>query len=87
MPVLPDGVSAAAAALCAVQLSPAAHGYLVAAHRSAEPASGIALAHLGLSPLLELDLRLGEGSGALLALPLVQAAAAVLRDTGLISEL
>jgi nicotinate-nucleotide--dimethylbenzimidazole phosphoribosyltransferase len=87
VPVLLDGVSAAAAALCAVELAPAALGYLVAAHRSAEPASGIALTHLGLSPLLDLDLRLGEGSGALLALPLVTAAAGVLRDAGLISEL
>jgi nicotinate-nucleotide--dimethylbenzimidazole phosphoribosyltransferase len=87
VPVLLDGVSAAAAALCAVTLSPAARGYLIASHRSAEPAAGIALAHLGLSPLLELDLRLGEGSGALLALPLLRAAAVALRDTGLISEL
>ncbi len=87
VPVVLDGVSAAAAALCAVRMAPAAAGYLVAAHRSAEPASGLALAHLGLLPLLELDLRLGEGSGALLALPLVQAAAAVLRETGLISAL
>jgi nicotinate-nucleotide--dimethylbenzimidazole phosphoribosyltransferase len=47
----------------------------------------VALAHLGLSPLLELDLRLGEGSGALLGLPLVRAAAVVLRDTGLITGL
>jgi nicotinate-nucleotide--dimethylbenzimidazole phosphoribosyltransferase len=52
----------------------------VAGHRSTEPGASHALAALGLRPLLELDLRLGEGSGAALALPLVQAAARVLRD-------
>jgi len=87
VPVLLDGVSTTAAALVAVRLCPALPGYLIASHRSAEPAAGVALAHLGLAPLLDLDLRLGEGSGALLALPLVQAAAVVLSDTGLISEL
>jgi nicotinate-nucleotide--dimethylbenzimidazole phosphoribosyltransferase len=87
VPVVLDGVSAVAAALCGVQLAPHARDHLVASHRSAEPASGVGLAHLGLSPLLELDLRLGEGSGALLALPLVRAAAVVLRDTGLITGL
>jgi len=87
VPVLLDGVSTTAAALVAVRMCPALPGYLIASHRSSEPAAGVALAHLDLAPLLDLDLRLGEGSGALLALPLVQAAAAVLRDTGLIGEL
>ena len=87
VPVLLDGVSTTAAALVAVRLCPALPGYLIASHRSSEPAAGVALAHLELAPLLDLDLRLGEGSGALLALPLVQAAAVVLADTGLISEL
>ncbi len=87
VPVLLDGVSTTAAALVAVRLSPALTGYLVASHCSAEPAAAVGLAALGLDALLDLGLRLGEGSGALLALPLVQAAATVLRDTGLISDL
>jgi nicotinate-nucleotide--dimethylbenzimidazole phosphoribosyltransferase len=80
VPVLLDGVSANAAALVACALSPAAAGYLVAGHRSTEPAAGAALDHLGLEPLLRLDLRLGEGTGALLAAPIVRAAAAVLAE-------
>ena len=87
VPVLLDGVSTTAAALVAVALCPDARGYLLASHRSPEPAASVALDHLQLTPLLELGLRLGEGSGALLALPLVQSAAAVLRDVGLIAEL
>ena len=87
VPVLLDGVSATAAALVAVRLCPALPGYLIASHRSTEPAAGVALDHLGLAPLLDLDLRLGEGSGALLALPLVHAAAVVLGRTGLIGDL
>jgi nicotinate-nucleotide--dimethylbenzimidazole phosphoribosyltransferase len=79
-PVLLDGVIAGSAALVAAALCPAAIDYTVAAHRSVEPGHGIALAHLGLRPLLGLDLRLGEGTGALLALPLVTAAARALRD-------
>jgi nicotinate-nucleotide--dimethylbenzimidazole phosphoribosyltransferase len=80
VPVVLDGVIAVAAALAAVALSPEAAGYMVAGHRSTEPGASRALSALGLRPLLELDLRLGEGSGAALALPLVQAAARVLRD-------
>lgn len=87
VPVLLDGVSTTAAALVAVGLCPETAGYLIASHCSAEPAAAVGLAALGLEPLLDLGLRLGEGSGALLALPLVQAAATVLRDTGLISDL
>jgi nicotinate-nucleotide--dimethylbenzimidazole phosphoribosyltransferase len=52
----------------------------VAGHRSAEPGATVALAHLGLHPLLDLDLRLGEGTGACLAVPIVQAAARVLSE-------
>ena len=79
-PVLLDGVIAGSAGLVAAALCPAAKDYVVAGHRSVEPGHGIALAHLGLRPLLGLDLRLGEGTGALLALPLVTAAARALRD-------
>jgi nicotinate-nucleotide--dimethylbenzimidazole phosphoribosyltransferase len=80
-PVVLDGVIAVSAALVARAMAPAAVGYWVAGHRSAEPGASAALEQLGLGPLLDLDLRLGEGSGAVLAVPLVQAAARVLRET------
>ncbi len=80
VPVLLDGVIAGSAALVAAALCPPALEYAMAGHTSAEPGHGIALRHLGLRPLLRLDLRLGEGTGALLALPLVAAAARALRD-------
>ncbi len=80
VPVLLDGVIAGAAALVAAALCPDAVHYMVAGHRSTEPGASRALAALGLRPVLDLGLRLGEGSGAVLALPVVQAAARVLRD-------
>jgi len=80
VPVVLDGVIACAAALAAVALAPEAAASLVAGHLSTEPGARIALAALGLAPLLTLDMRLGEGSGAALAVPIVQAAARVLRD-------
>ena len=80
VPVVLDGVIAGAAALVAVALAPSAVDACVAGHRSAEPGHGVALEQLGLRPLVDLELRLGEGTGAVLALPLVQGAAAVLRD-------
>jgi nicotinate-nucleotide--dimethylbenzimidazole phosphoribosyltransferase len=79
-PVVLDGVIAGSAALVARALAPQAVAAMIAGHRSAEPGAAVALAALGLAPLVDLDLRLGEGSGALLALPLVQSAARVLRD-------
>lgn len=75
-----DGVIAAAAAMVAVALAPDCSGYLFAGHRSSEPGATVALGHLGLDPLVDLDLRLGEGSGACLALPLLQAAAKVIAE-------
>jgi nicotinate-nucleotide--dimethylbenzimidazole phosphoribosyltransferase len=80
VPVLLDGVIAAAGAVVAVAMVPDSVGYLVAGHRSSEPGATAALEHLGLVPLLDLDLRLGEGTGACLALPLLQAAAKVLGE-------
>lgn len=80
VPVLLDGVNAGAAALVAAALCPDAVGYCLAGHRSAEPGHRLALAHLGLEPLLDLGMRLGEGTGALLALPVVQGAARALHD-------
>jgi nicotinate-nucleotide--dimethylbenzimidazole phosphoribosyltransferase len=78
--VVIDGVIAASAAVVAVALVPDVAGYLVAGHRSSEPGANIALEHIGLQPLLDLELRLGEGTGACLALPILQAAAKVLRE-------
>jgi len=80
VPVLIDGFIATAGALIANGLCPAVAGYLVAAHRSAEPGHGFALAHLGLDPLLALDLRLGEGTGAVLAMHLADAAVRILDE-------
>lgn len=80
VPVVLDGVISAAAALVALALAPDAGGALIAGHLSVEPGAGVALAALGLTPLIDLGLRLGEGSGAVLAYPLVVAAARVLRD-------
>ena len=80
VPIVVDGVIAAAAALVAVAAAPDAAGYLIAGHRSSEPGSTAALAHLGLEPVVDLELRLGEGSGALLAVPAVQASAKILRE-------
>jgi len=80
VPVLVDGVIALAGALVAADLAPGAVSYFVAGHRSTEPGASVALAHLGLQPLLDLGLRLGEGTGACLALPLLQASARVLRE-------
>lgn len=80
VPVVLDGVIACAAALAATALAPDAVHCMVAGHLSTEPGAGRALTALGLRPLLDLDLRLGEGSGAALALPVVQSAARVLRD-------
>ena len=80
VPVVLDGVIAGSAALVAAAMHPHALVACIAGHRSAEPGHAHALAALGLRPLIDLDLRLGEGSGAVLALPLVQSAARVLRD-------
>jgi nicotinate-nucleotide--dimethylbenzimidazole phosphoribosyltransferase len=79
-PVLLDGVIACSAALVARALAPDSVAAMIAGHRSVEPGASVVLAALGLTPLVDLDLRLGEGSGAVLALPLVQSAARVLRD-------
>jgi len=79
-PVVLDGVIACSAALVARAIAPHAADYWVAGHRSAEPGASAALAYLGLVPLVDFGMRLGEGSGAALAVPLVQAAARILRE-------
>ena len=80
VPVIVDGVIAASAALAAAAPAPAAVGPRIPGHPAAEPGATVALAHLGLSPLLDLGMRLGEGTGAALALPVVAAAVRVLHE-------
>jgi len=80
VPVILDGVIAGAAALAAVAIAPDAIAACLAGHRSTEPGHAATLGYLKLRPLVDLDLRLGEGTGAVLALPLVQSAARALRD-------
>lgn len=78
--VLLDGFITGAAALAAARISPTATGVMIASHRSPEPGHALVLDALGLEPLLDLGLRLGEGSGAALALPLLQASVAILAE-------
>lgn len=80
VPVVVDGVIACSAALTAVALAPKAAGYLIAGHAGMEPGIAAAVEKLGMHPLLDLQLRLGEGTGALLALPIVRAAALALAE-------
>lgn len=77
IPVVIDGVIAAVSALTAVRLSPGCRDYLLASHLSREPAAGLALDALGLSPLIHADMALGEGTGAVALLPLLDLALAV----------
>lgn len=86
VPVILDGLISTAAALIADTLRPEVRPYLIAGHRSHEPGHQIALAHLGLRPLLDLDLRLGEGTGALLALPVIEAAMRHLQEMATFAE-
>ena len=79
-PVVLDGYPTTAAALIAAGIAPAAVPYMLASHQSAEPGHRLALAHLGLRPLLDLEMRLGEGSGAALALSLLAAALRIPRE-------
>lgn len=85
-PVVLDGFIATAGALIAQTLCPRVVDHLIAGHRSVEPGHRIALAKLGLEPLLDLGLRLGEGTGAAMAFPLVQAAARLLNDVATFDE-
>lgn len=79
-PVLLDGSVVTAAALLAEQLAPGSRQWWRAGHRSAEPAHTAALAFLALDPVVEFDMRLGEGSGAAVALPVLHSAVAILRE-------
>jgi nicotinate-nucleotide--dimethylbenzimidazole phosphoribosyltransferase len=86
VPVILDGVVSNSAALVAAALAPDCVGYFVAGHLSAEPGAKVALRHLGLEPLLDLSMRLGEGTGGLLAVPLIRAAARVLNEMATFEE-
>lgn len=85
-PVLVDGFIVSAAALVAIRLVPAAKDYCVFCHRSVEQGHGRLLSALDVEPLLSLDLRLGEGTGALLALPLARAASRLLSDVASLDD-
>jgi nicotinate-nucleotide--dimethylbenzimidazole phosphoribosyltransferase len=80
VPVVVDGVVSCAALLTAHADCPVVLPYVIAGHRSTEPGARSVLDHLGLTPVLDLELRLGEGTGGCLALPVVEAAARILRE-------
>lgn len=84
--LLLDGYVATAAALIADHLVPGTSRAMIAAHQSAEPGHGAALAFLRLEPVLDWGMRLGEGTGALVALPLIDSAAALLTDVATLEE-
>lgn len=86
-PVVIDGFIASAAALTAVRLCPEARDYCVFAHRSSERGHQVLLQALDARPLLDLDMRLGEGTGAILAVPLLRAAARLLTDVADLADL
>jgi nicotinate-nucleotide--dimethylbenzimidazole phosphoribosyltransferase len=86
VPVIVDGVIAASALLVASRLVPGVEACVIAGHRSVEPGSSAVLDDLGLHPVIDLDLRLGEGTGAALALPVVEAAVRVLREMATFDE-
>ena len=86
VPVVLDGVISTAAALIADALAPNARAFFIAAHRSTEPGHTAALAHLGLEPILDLGMRLGEGSGAALGITVCVAACRVLDEMATFAE-
>jgi nicotinate-nucleotide--dimethylbenzimidazole phosphoribosyltransferase len=85
-PVIVDGFISGAAALAATRMAPAASNFMIASHRSHELGHGAVLDELGLQPLLDLDLRLGEGTGGALALPIVRAAMRLLNEMATFDE-
>lgn len=87
VPALLDGLMAVACALTADRIAPGAAAWFAAGHRSTEPAQSLALDKLGLEPILDLGMRLGEGSGAVAAVPVLRGAAAALFDTALLADL
>jgi nicotinate-nucleotide--dimethylbenzimidazole phosphoribosyltransferase len=86
IPVVIDGFISGAAALIAAGLAPGVRDYLIAAHLSAEPGHRLMLDYLGLEPLLNLNLRLGEGTGAALGIYLAETAARTLAEMATFAE-
>lgn len=87
VPVLLDGVIAVAEALVAEDYAPGTKAWLQAGHRSTEPGQALALDRLGLAPLVDFSMRLGEGSGAVLAVPVLRSAVAALTGIAQLSDL
>jgi nicotinate-nucleotide--dimethylbenzimidazole phosphoribosyltransferase len=87
VPILLDGIVPVAQVAVAEELEPGVIAWCAAGHRSTEPAQQLALEKLGLDPILDLSLRLGEGSGALLALPVLRSAALLMDEIALLSDL
>ncbi|MDL9948473.1 nicotinate-nucleotide--dimethylbenzimidazole phosphoribosyltransferase [Gordonia sp. ABSL11-1] len=87
VPVLLDGLMSVACALTADRIAPGAARWFAAGHRSTEPAQSLALEKMGLTPILDLDMRVGEGSGAVVAVSVVRSAITVLRDVALLDDL
>ena len=86
MPIVLDGFITSASALLAREIAPPSREYFIAAHRSQEPGHRIALDALALAPLFDLELRLGEGTGAALALPLLEAASRMISEMKTFAE-
>jgi nicotinate-nucleotide--dimethylbenzimidazole phosphoribosyltransferase len=80
LPIVIDGAISALAALMAFRLAPACADFMFASHRSQEPSYGRCIRELGLSPCIDLEMRLGEGTGCALAFPLIGAACAMLSE-------
>ncbi len=86
VPAVVDGLISAVAALCAARLCPEVRGYLIPSHASAEPGYRVAAGELGLTPLFDLQMRLGEGSGCPIAMSVLDAACAVMSDMATFEE-
>ena len=86
-PVLIDGAISAVSALIAARLCPAAKDYMIATHRSTEPSYGAAVKELGLTPFLEMEMRLGEGSGCAIAFPIISAACTMMNEMGTFADI
>ena len=84
--VVVDGFISGAAALAAAALAPACLDYIFPSHRSAEPGHTVVLEHLGLDPVLDLDMRLGEGTGAALAFGIIDAACRMMSGMATFAE-
>jgi len=86
IPVIVDGAIATAGAALAVKLCPACKAFMIIGHRSTEPGHNVLLNYLELNPVLDLNLHLGEGTGAVLTLPILDAAVATLNDMATFQE-